>query len=81
MLNLGLGLIPGIDNWGHLGGLLAGVFLTLLIGPRFEIVWAGVDERQVHDLRPWEASRWQYLSATIFMVLLAAAAVLLPITP
>lgn len=80
MLNLGLGLMPGIDNWGHLGGLLAGVFLTLLIGPRFEIVWAGVDERQVRDLRPWEDSRWQYLYATIFLVLLAAAAVLLPIT-
>ncbi|MGD2058083.1 MAG: rhomboid family intramembrane serine protease, partial [Anaerolineales bacterium] len=29
LLNLGLGLMPGIDNWGHLGGLLAGVLLTL----------------------------------------------------
>ncbi len=35
LINLGLGLSPGIDNWGHVGGLLAGAGLAWFIGPRF----------------------------------------------
>lgn len=26
---------PGIDNWGHIGGLVGGAILTYLIGPKF----------------------------------------------
>jgi rhomboid protease GluP len=78
LLNLGLGLMPGIDNWGHLGGLLTGVFLTLLIGPRFEITWVSLDERQVDDQRAWETSRWYYLLAAAILILVAAATVILP---
>jgi rhomboid protease GluP len=77
LLNLGLGLMPGIDNWGHLGGLLAGIFLTLLVGPRFEIVWVSVDERQVRDQRPWQVSRAYYLLAAIVLIVIAVIAVLL----
>lgn len=36
MANLAIGLSPEIDNWGHLGGLIAGVVLALLLGPRFQ---------------------------------------------
>ncbi|MEK9164407.1 MAG: rhomboid family intramembrane serine protease [Chloroflexota bacterium] len=32
-INLVIGLSPGIDNWGHVGGLIGGVVLTWLIGP------------------------------------------------
>jgi rhomboid protease GluP len=77
MLNLGLGLMPGIDNWGHLGGLLAGALLTLLVGPRYEVVWVSLDERQVRDQRTWETSRGYYLFAAIALILLAAAVVIL----
>jgi rhomboid protease GluP len=35
LINLGLGLMPGIDNWGHVGGLLAGVVLAWFLGPHF----------------------------------------------
>lgn len=35
LLNLGMGLTPGIDNWGHVGGLVAGVALAWFLGPRF----------------------------------------------
>ena len=35
LINLALGLTPGIDNWGHVGGLTAGVALSLFLGPRF----------------------------------------------
>jgi rhomboid protease GluP len=33
VFNLFLGLNPGIDNWGHLGGLIGGAFFAWLSGP------------------------------------------------
>eukprot|EP00963_Diacronema_lutheri_P006765 scaffold598_cov318-Pavlova_lutheri.AAC.3 len=36
MMNLVLGMVsPGIDNWGHLGGLLGGVAFAYLFGPNY----------------------------------------------
>jgi rhomboid protease GluP len=32
-INLLIGLSPGIDNWGHIGGLVAGLIFTWLGGP------------------------------------------------
>lgn len=32
-INLVIGLSPGIDNWGHIGGLLGGLVFTWLGGP------------------------------------------------
>ena len=36
-INLVLGLSPGIDNWGHLGGLLGGIIFTWFGGPLWEL--------------------------------------------
>jgi rhomboid protease GluP len=36
-VNLGLGLMPGIDNWGHLGGLMGGLLFAWFGGPRYQI--------------------------------------------
>jgi len=36
-VNLFLGLSPGIDNWGHLGGLVGGFLYAWFAGPSFEI--------------------------------------------
>ena len=35
LINLAMGLTPGIDNWGHVGGLVAGAALAWFLGPRF----------------------------------------------
>jgi rhomboid protease GluP len=35
--NLFMGLRPGIDNWGHLGGLLGGALFAWFSGPEFEV--------------------------------------------
>lgn len=35
--NLFLGLSPGIDNWGHVGGLLGGLVFTWYAGPRWQL--------------------------------------------
>jgi rhomboid protease GluP len=32
-----IGSLPGIDNWGHIGGLLGGLMFTIFSGPLYEI--------------------------------------------
>lgn len=36
-INLFLGLQPGIDNWGHIGGLVGGLMFASLAGPLWEV--------------------------------------------
>ena len=32
-VNFMLGMAPGVDNWGHLGGLIGGALAACLLGP------------------------------------------------
>ena len=36
-VNLVLGLSPGIDNWGHLGGLIGGFLFSWFAGPSYGV--------------------------------------------
>ncbi len=36
ILNLLLGLMPGIDNWAHIGGLIGGVLATMAVGVKYK---------------------------------------------
>ena len=36
-VNLLIGLSPGIDNWGHLGGLMGGLIFSWFAGPVLEL--------------------------------------------
>ena len=36
-VNLLIGMSPGIDNWGHIGGLLGGLIFAWFGGPRWEV--------------------------------------------
>ena len=36
-INLLLDLTPGIDNWGHVGGLMGGLIFTCFAGPGSEV--------------------------------------------
>jgi len=37
-VNLFIGLSPGIDNWGHVGGLLGGAMFAWFAGPTWKVV-------------------------------------------
>lgn len=37
LINLFIGLSPGIDNWGHVGGLIGGTLFTWFAGPLLKI--------------------------------------------
>ncbi|MEI7849686.1 MAG: rhomboid family intramembrane serine protease [Chloroflexota bacterium] len=54
IINLVIGLSPGIDNWGHLGGLIGGLIFTWFGGPKLKLEGSFPfltveDERSVGD--------------------------------
>ena len=77
LLNLGLGLSPGIDNWGHLGGLLFGTGLTLFIGPDLQIVRNEYTDRvYLTDRRPQSKIWPAILIGSAVLALFAMTAIL-----
>lgn len=55
LVNLVIGLSPGIDNWGHIGGLIGGTLFAWLAGPllRVEGIFPSlslVDTRESRDV-------------------------------
>jgi rhomboid protease GluP len=49
VINLMLGLSPGIDNWGHMGGLLGGTFFAWFAGPLYRVEGGLLDARLVDE--------------------------------
>lgn len=72
LANLLLGLSPGIDNWGHVGGLVAGVGLAWFAGPRFQPQMLPDGRARLVDQRPARQT-------TVRLAMAAAAVVLLSI--
>lgn len=55
VLNLFIGLMPQIDNWGHIGGLLGGVIFAWFASPHWEVVGTSFglklqDQREFRDI-------------------------------
>lgn len=55
IINLAIGLTPGIDNWGHVGGLLGGAMFAWFASPRWQVI--GIppilhlqDQREDHEI-------------------------------
>lgn len=58
-INLAIGLTPGIDNWGHVGGLLGGAVLCWLLGPVYALETEPVTRQtKVVDVSPMNWQRW-----------------------
>lgn len=75
-INLIIGLSPGIDNWGHIGGLIGGTIFTWLGGPLIEVRglhpnYMLVDRRENSEIVQAAAI------ATAFFILLAIGALYL----
>lgn len=65
-LNLIIGLSPGIDNWGHVGGLLGGALLAWLLGPVYVFQPDPVTrEPKVTDGSPLNGQRWLAVIAVL----------------
>jgi membrane associated rhomboid family serine protease len=58
ILNLFMSLMPGIDGWGHGGGLITGAGMTFLLGPAMEPIWMTPERPQLVDRRPFREN-WQ----------------------
>lgn len=52
-INLLIGLSPGIDNWGHVGGLLGGLALTWFGGPKLIVKEEIYPNLRLEDTRGW----------------------------
>lgn len=79
LLNLGLGLSPGIDNWGHLGGLLFGGGLTWFGGPSLKAMYNEMTGRAyLVDRRPWRQAWPMILVGAFIIALLALLALAIP---
>jgi rhomboid protease GluP len=53
-INLGLGLLPRVSLWGHLGGTLAGVAMGLMLLPRYKPLYGLTPRMETVERRSQE---------------------------
>lgn len=71
VINLMLGLSPGIDFWGHMGGLLGGTFFAWFAGPLFQVQGGYLDPKLVDERDQTSALIFGVLDFLIFSALAA----------
>jgi rhomboid protease GluP len=52
VINLLIGLTPGIDNWGHVGGLLGGGLFSLIAAPVYRVEGGELEYRLINRTSP-----------------------------
>jgi len=61
-VNLAFGLQPGIDNWGHLGGLIGGLVFAWVAGPNFQLQQT-LNGFELKDVHSQHEAWWGFLLA------------------
>ncbi len=69
VVNLIIGLSPGIDNWGHMGGLLGGAIFAFFGGPVLEVKGITPDLRLVDSRDSSDVIRAAAIDILIFSAL------------
>ncbi|MEW6715966.1 MAG: rhomboid family intramembrane serine protease [Chloroflexota bacterium] len=78
VINLIIGLSPGIDNWGHLGGLIGGVAFTWFGGPKLKLTGLYPHLALDDERRTSEVLNATFLVGTLFALLAAGKLLLGP---
>ena len=73
IINLVIGLSPGIDNWGHVGGLAGGVSFAWLGGPILKVTGVYPDLSLSDSRNPTEILQAHGIVAAFFSLLTAGA--------
>jgi rhomboid protease GluP len=76
LINLGMGLTPGIDNWGHVGGLVAGVALASFLGPRFSTTLLPDGRPRLVDSHTRQQTSVRVGLAVVFVMILSILAMM-----
>jgi len=71
VINLFIGLSPGIDNWGHVGGLLGGAIFAWFAGPRWKVIGVPPDVK-LEDERGFQET---VTGAALVIIIFSALAV------
>jgi rhomboid protease GluP len=69
LINLSLGFVPGIDMWGHVGGLLGGLAFAWVAGPRMEVKQQGTELQLINtrtSVRFWGSFAFE--TALLFFI-------------
>ncbi len=75
-INVVYGLsVPGIDNWGHVGGFLGGLLLGWLLCPFYQIETADDGSRRVIDRNSLQAE-WIGVGLVVILLIVAVVAAL-----
>jgi rhomboid protease GluP len=77
VLNLVIGLAPGIDQWGHFGGFVTGIALAASIGPRYERSQDTLGQTAMVDTRTWQSVRPDAILAGGIVIIITFIAIFL----
>ena len=72
-INLAIGTMPGIDNWGHIGGLVGGVLFAWIGGPKLKVEMNVGSVRLEDERQTSDALKAGVVVALVFGGMLVAA--------